>query len=87
MAGIEIRCGRLRDGQTNYGSADYGDRKPVTLPVFFRNSYFRIIKGRVVQNSLPLEIGDKGTVLEPGKVIYEAPVSGANGVVIEIKVV
>lgn len=87
MAGIEVRRGRLLNGDTNYREASYGSRKGVTLPHFFRNSYFHIINGNVVRNDLPLEIGDKGSVLEPGKVVYEAPVSGENSVVIEIKVV
>lgn len=87
MAGIEIRYGRLLNGDTNYTEANYGIRKGETLPKFFRNSYYHIINGKVVRNDLPLEIGDKGTVLEPGKVIYEDPASVENGVIIEVKVV
>ena len=87
MAGIEIRLGRLLNGDTNYTEANYGIRKGENLPKFFRNSFYHIINGNVVRNDLTLEIGDKGTVLEPERVIYENPVSGENGVVIEVKVV
>ncbi len=87
MAGIEARRGKLLNGDTNFREANYGDRKPISLPKFFRNSYYHIIEGRVVRNDLPLEVGDKGTVLESGTIVYEDPVSGENGVVIEIKVV
>lgn len=87
MAGIEIRYGKLLNGDTNYREASYGTRQSVTLPRFFKNSYFHIISGQVVKSDLPLEIGDSGTVLDLGRVIYEYPVSGENGVVIEISVV
>ncbi len=87
MAGIETRNGMMYPGETNYREASYGVRRPKELPVFFRNSYIHVINGRIVHNSLPLKIGDKGTVLEPGTTIYDAPASGENGVVIEITVV
>lgn len=87
MAGIEIRHGKLLNGDTNYREASYENRQSVTLPRFFKNSYFRIISGQVVKNDLPLEIGDSGTVLEPEQVMYEHPASGENDVVIEITVI
>ena len=87
MTGIEVREGELLNGDTNFREANYGIPKGVTLPIFFRNSYYHIIKGEVVRNDLPLKMGDRGTVIERGSVIYEAPVSGDNNVVIEVKVV
>ena len=87
MAGIEIRYGKLLNGDTNYGEENYGICRGEALQKFFRNSYYHIIKGEVVRNHLPLAIGDKGIVLKRGKVIYEDPVSGENGVIIEVRVI